>query len=126
MSGLCAKKEEIVEIIRGEDKVITVKLQDEEGLPVPLTGVTEIECLFLQDDGTALHKKLTDGDITLVNEPGGVFAIALIPAETQAMKLSEDGQYSSFESRYTIAGILTYVQHKNSLNIKASLFPVGA
>lgn len=124
MLDLCSKQEEILKIIRGENKLITVTLVDVTNQPIDLTGVTEVDAVFLKEDGSCLHKKLSLAEITLISEPGGKFSIILLPADTQLLKLSSD-EYSDIEIRYTIAGVITYVQLKGVIQVIGSLFAVG-
>jgi hypothetical protein len=117
-------------IIRGEDEKLTVQLKLKDGSFVDLTGVTEID-VFFKEDQTCIHKKLTLTEIVLLNALAGKFQIILPKADTAVMLLSPvDPQtglagYSSFELTYTIAGLDTKVQFLDSYQVIASLVPAG-
>lgn len=114
----------IPQIIKGEDQTLTVQLNDEATkYPYDITGVTEIEALFLKTDGTALSKKYTLAQVVILNALAGKFQILLTTADTLLLKLSEPGTYSSFEVRLTIGGKVTYIQFVNSIQVVQSLFP---
>ena len=114
------------EIICGEDKSLIVKLENEvTEYPFDLTGATEIEAIFMKNDGTGLHKLLTTSGIVILNAPGGAIQINLAASETQVLKISDLDSLSSFEVRVSIAGKKRYVQLKSSIKILASLYPVG-
>lgn len=120
----CSQTLDIPVIYKGENKTLTIVLTDIHNQPIDITGVTEIEALFLKDDNTVLHKKLSLSEVVLISAPGGKFSILLLPADTSLLKVDATDTYSDIELRYTIAGSITYVQLTNSIQVKNSLFPV--
>ena len=53
-----------VRIIQGEDKSFTVRITNENGDPIDLTTITEIETCFRKTDGSDLALSFTGGQIS--------------------------------------------------------------
>jgi hypothetical protein len=114
----------VIQIIRGEDIPVSVRLVDAAtGLPFDLTNATEIAALFLNADGTYLTKLFSAQQISIISAPGGYFQIQLLAADTALLALSAIPGLSSFEVHITIAGLKTYVQLINSIQVIQTLFP---
>ena len=111
-------------IYRGEYKVLNIELEDKakKGL-FNLTGSTEIDCIFMKDNNTYLHKKLSLSQVVIVDAPSGKLQIILLEADTGVLMITPDGYLSSLEIHVTIASKTYFAQLKNSFKVVASLFP---
>lgn len=109
-----------VVIYQGEDKPVTIRLSDQNGDPVNLTNASEIGVYFMNADGTALVKKMSNAQIIPLNAGGGVFQAKVAAADTLAMFV---GDNQSLEIRVTIQGVLTIAQVQNAYSVLPSLFP---
>lgn len=111
-------------ITKGEDKVLTVQLKDKKSEEfTDLTGVSEIIALFKNQDNSILQKKLSTSGVALVNALAGKFQILLTSAETLALLVSPEGEFSDIEIRYTLASKVAIVDLKGSIKVEANLFP---
>ena len=108
-----------LDIIRGEDRVITVVFENEDGDRFDITTATEITASFESEDGTALIKKLTEDDIVVLSGPSGKITIALDDSDTEDLKV---GDKQEFEIKITLTNGDRIVQFKDMLNIKEELF----
>lgn len=115
---------QIPTIVTGEDKNVDVRLTNSiSGDPFDLTSATEIDAIFLKNDGTCLHKKLSLSEIVILSALGGKFQIILTAADTEDLALSPDNGYSNIEIRITIASKITIVLLKNVIKVVPKLFP---
>ena len=115
-----------VVIYQGEDKPITIRLQDQNGDPINLTDASQIKVLFLKADGTAVVKMMSaegqtpGGQIIPLNAGGGIFQVKM-PASDSIHLAIGDGQ--AIEVRLTVQGVLTIAQIQNAITVLPSLFP---
>ena len=114
----------VPEIVAGEDKVLTIQLEDKKTKEfIDLTGASEIIALLKNADDTTLQKKLTDSGINILSSLAGKFQVLLSATETGLLALSPTGGYSDLEIRFTIAGKLTIVKLPNTILVTQKLFP---
>jgi len=72
-----------VEIVRGEDRTILVKIKSSDGEPHDLTAATEISAVFKNSDASTTTKLLSTAGIAIVGSPLlGHIDITLTDAET--------------------------------------------
>lgn len=108
----------VINIVKGEDKLITIRViskTSEE--PYDLTGAA-ITAKFMKTDGTALSKAVGTG-ITIVNPLAGKMEISLSDTDTTLLK---DGEYQDFEIAVTISSNTSILQFRKVLNIYEKLF----
>ena len=113
-------------IIIGEDKTLSVQLVDDTGQPIDLSTATEIDAMFMNADGTCVHKKLSTAGVVLTSGPFGKFNVLLSGADTAALQLSPAAPnpgLSGFEIHYRVNGLTTFVLLRNSLSIIPRMFP---
>jgi len=77
-------------IVRGSDRDLKVLLRLSNGEPFDLNSVTEITARFLDENGTAVEKTMTGGDISIVSPSGaGRIKISLDITFTGSLQLGE-------------------------------------
>jgi len=102
-------------IIQGSDREFNVRIESQETKePFDLTGVSEIVACFIKDDGSILSKKMTLGQIAVVNALGGKIKVTLDEVDTAALKAGEN---KSFEIEITIGTITSIVQFIEQLTV---------
>lgn len=122
--------QDFIEIVQGEDRVLSLTFADDDGNRFDLTTATEIVASFGQDDGTALTKQLTDivviqppsttpGGIVLVSGPGGQITVDLTSTDTASLKAVDRGD---FEVVITLPTGDRIVQFLDKLTVRAQLF----
>jgi hypothetical protein len=110
-------------VIQGEDKTLVVQLKKEDEQEyLDITTATEIDCCFLNTDGTIAHVLFTAGNVAILSGPSGKIGISLTPSVSSLLALSPDGSYSDIEIRLTMGGKLTIVQLPQSFLVKSKLF----
>jgi hypothetical protein len=111
-----------VKIYTGENKTLSFRLLSDvkNGTPFDLTAATEIQVSIPKSDGTAIVKKLSLSEVTMVNALDGKFSTALLPVDTAALEV---GAVIAVEIKITIATVVTIVQISEALNVISSLFP---
>jgi hypothetical protein len=111
-------------IIKGEDKVITIQLSDPKTKDfIDITSASEIVVLFLNQDETVLQKKLSLSQVVLLSGVAGKFQVILPLADTALMKATPADGQSDVEVRLTFAGKLTIVELPDSIEVTPKLFP---
>jgi hypothetical protein len=125
MSCLDPQKSLVPQVIKGEDKTLSVRLNDAKtGIAIDLAAASEIEALFLNSDGSYLSKNMSLGQIVLTNPGAGFFQIFILAADTLLLAIpTTTGAYSNIEIHITMLGKKTYVQLKNSIQVLQTLFP---
>lgn len=117
-------KSSVPTIIMGEDKILTVQLQDQKTKEfIDISGATEIIALFMKSDNTALQKKLSLSQIVVISGLAGKFQIILTSVDTASLMQTPADSYSSIEIRLTIASKLTIVKLENTILVAPKLFP---
>ena len=92
-----------VEIIQGSKGQLNCKfLRKASRDPFDLTGVTDIQVCFANDDGTELQLSLLTGGITIVGNPViGLFSISLTRAQTLALAVDD---HATLQVGFVVAG----------------------
>lgn len=104
-------------IFRGDNK--TMKLLvfdlDNNGLPVNLTGCTEIDLTLTNADGTPAHFLLSTGKVSLVQPPilGGFSA----DIDSDASALLKVGEYQDVNATFTVPGEIFSVRFYGALSV---------
>lgn len=77
---------EILEIIRGEERILPLKIQKKNGDPFNISTADDITVRLKNADNSVLSKTLTGGFVTVVDGPAGKFNVILSEAETTLLK----------------------------------------
>ena len=133
MSCLEIKPIVVPKVVRGEDKTLTVKLNDTStGFPFDISAATEIVAILLnQIANTYTEKKLSTSGVSILNGPGGALQIFITKIESALLALSTietdpvNGTYSDIELRLTIGGKLTIVNLFGCLWVIDPRFPAA-
>lgn len=103
-----------VNIVQGEDTLITVRLNESDGDPYDFTGYTELTAVFTKEDGTCLSKTYTLGAIAVVSpDTSGKATITLADTDTELLETGITG----FELLIDKGTDRKIVQFKSSLNV---------
>lgn len=108
----------VVKVIQGEDKVINLRLRDENGDPFDISTATLIKAIFKKADGTLLTKQTGGSGVSIVNGPAGKLTVDLDDSDTILLKV---GEFQDFEVEITIAGEVTIVQFQKAFTVKKRL-----
>ena len=73
------------ELIRGQDKTITIAVVDDDGAVVNIAGAAITWLLADELGGTTTLTKTVGSGITIVNEAGGIFSVTLAEADTETL-----------------------------------------
>lgn len=112
-------------IVKGSDRPLNVRLLSKTtGLPVDISAATEIIAAFLKEDNTTLEKKLSAAGIVVTSGPGGAFQVLLSAADTALLATGYGESFQSMEIKYTIAGKITIVLLKDSIQVAPPMFPI--
>lgn len=94
-----------ITIMQGEDRVderpITLRFRKNDGKdPFPLIAseTSEIVVRFIredQDTEKCIEKKLSDGDVVIINEAGGIAKVKLPKADTLLLKIDPDQDFTA-------------------------------
>jgi hypothetical protein len=103
-------------IVQGEDRTLNLVVKTSEGEPFDLTGATEIDARFMNEDRTVLSKLLSLNKVVINEAKLGKLSVILAAAETALMKA---GERQSFEVHITIGGEVRIVQYLQNLTIKS-------
>lgn len=78
-------------IVQGEDRLITVRLENENQDAIDLTPFDEITASFKRADNTVLEKKLSLGGVTIPGSApqNGKIQIGLTDTDTAALKAAK-------------------------------------
>lgn len=81
----------MLNIVQGEDRLITVRLEDENQDAVDLSPFDEITASFKRADNTLLEKKLTLAEITIPSAApqNGKIQIILTDTDTASLKVGK-------------------------------------
>jgi hypothetical protein len=120
-------------VYQGADKTLDFFLtKQSNGQPLDITGVTEIEAIFLNTDGTFLELKLSLSEVTLVSAPGGHFQVQISAADSQLLALSPMPVppsylpcFSDVEVHLTIGGKISIVVLTGSIQVLARRYPTA-
>lgn len=78
-------------IVRKSDRVIQVTVTDGNGTPVTIMTLGELEILVYQFPKRIIQRwQLTDGEITVVNNAGGIVSVNFDRANTQTLNFKND------------------------------------
>ena len=102
-------------VYRGEDKTLNIRISNEDGSPLDLTGVTEITAKFKKEDETVLSLTKTAGAIAVVTAAAGSITVTIPKASTLLLATSEE---ASFTIMIDIAGSRRIVSFDKVLWIK--------
>lgn len=103
-----------VKVVQGEDKIIDLKIRDENGDPYDLTGYSAIEAKFKNTDGTLLTLAVGTG-VTVVSAILGRIQLSLTDLQTAELKA---GDFMDFEVKITIGTSTQIVQFLRMLSVK--------
>lgn len=97
-------------IVRKSDRVIQVTVTGGNGVPVTISTLDDLEVLVYQFPKRIIQRWLmSDGDVTTVNDIGGIVSVNLDRARTQAMNFKNDPclleVVASFADAYFEGGI---------------------
>lgn len=76
-----------MQIIKGEDRTLTLYLVDENGEPRNLTGATEITIKIPNASGSTINKTLTGGAVA--NVGGGVVTVSITDSDDLKVALDQ-------------------------------------
>jgi hypothetical protein len=78
-------------IVRKSDRVIQVTVTGGNGTPVTISTLADLELLVYQFPKRIVQRWiLSDGDVTTVNDAGGVVSVNFDRANTQALNFKND------------------------------------
>ena len=78
-------------IVRKSDRVIQVTVTGGNGTPVTISTLSDLEVLVYQFPKRIIQRwLLSDGDVTTVNDVGGIVSVNFDRANTQAMNFKND------------------------------------
>lgn len=104
-------------IFRGNDKVISLIVfdLDNNGLPMNLTGCTEIDLALPNADGSTSHLLLSTGSVSLIQPPilGG-FSAEIKPAVSNLLTV---GEYQDINATFTVPGQVFSVRFYGALSV---------
>ena len=78
-----------ITLIQGEYRTISLRIENEDGSSYSLNSPEEIIVKFPKSDRTALEKKLSLGEITIISDPKGEITLDLTEEDTNSLKLGE-------------------------------------
>jgi len=110
---------EHITIMQGEDRKderpIKLKIRKNGGkdpYPLPSSEVTEIEVRFLREDQSTekcVTKKLSESDVVILNEEGGIIQVKLESADTSLLKIEKDQNFTAVVTQNSeIAKVVFY------------------
>lgn len=108
----------MVNIIQGARKDFTVRLNQSNGDPYPLTGVTEIKTCLFNSDGSELMLSFTGGAITIVNAAIGKLQVALTAAQTALLLVTDS---ATLEVSVAFGGDPVKAQIPNAYSVVATI-----
>ena len=112
----CSNK---IAIIRGEDRVLQLGINESNGNPYDLTSATQIEMQLENEDGSMLELKLTDSEIAVVTAKAGTIAVTLTDTQTALLKV---GISMDFQVAITIGGLIRRAQFEGLLDVIEDTF----
>lgn len=108
-----------VQIIKGSKAQLIVRLRDVNDDPYDLTGVTEIQTCFQNEDGTETVIKLTTSGIAIIGNPIlGKISINLTASNTNLLSTADVG---ILELAITTSGDPTKLQVPGAYEVDASV-----
>lgn len=103
-------------VIQGEERSLPLKVQEKDGSSFSLSGVTEINARFNNEDNSVLVKSLSDGDVSVVDAAAGRYQVDLAAAETTALKA---GIKQGFTVEFIFGSLPRKANYKKALTVEA-------
>lgn len=105
-------------IVHGEDRVLTLQINDEGAGNHTLGTPSEITAKFKKTDNSILSKTLTSTAVAIVDDPGGRITVTLSAADTASLKV---GDSQTFEVAILKSAQTRIVQFYRALSVCASV-----
>lgn len=99
-------------IYRGEDKILNLRIRNEDGSPFDVTGATEITARFRKSDDNALSLTMTGLAVAIVVGAAGSVSVMINQTSSLLLKL---GKKMSFTLMIDIAGARRIVNFEQVL-----------
>jgi len=106
-------------IIRGEDRTLQLGINESNGAPYDLTGVTEIEMELENEDESMLELKYTDSEISVVEAKAGTIAVVITDTQSASLKV---GSSMDFQVAITIGGLVRKANFEGLLTVVEETF----
>ena len=87
--NMSCNENKTITLIQGEYRTISLRIENEDGSSYSLNSPEEIIVKFPKSDRTALEKKLSLGEITIISDPKGEITLDLTEEDTNSLKLGE-------------------------------------
>ena len=102
----------LIEFVRGDTRTFEARVFTDSTKTTPQSLANAAEITFTGRRGTpagtvAFAKTLTDGDITVTDEAGGVISIALAAADTDTLPARDSLLAYDLEIQWTGGGVIT-------------------
>ncbi len=112
------KTQGLINVIRGEDKIVNVSFRRSAGSPFDLTSATEIVATFIAKTGVS-SLSLTGGTIA-VTTPAAAGLLTMSLSSVFTRELAE-GERQDFQIDITISSKKTVFRFEESINVLESL-----
>lgn len=103
-----------ITIIRAEDRILQLGINESNGSPYNLTGATEIKLELENEDGTTMDLKYTDSEIAIVTSAAGTIAVTITDTQTALLKV---GNSMDFDVAITIGGLIRKARFEGLLTV---------
>lgn len=123
--GGCQNPYGLAVINQGTVRQIAIALNSQKTkLPFDISSATQIILAFLNTDGTTLEKKMTLGDVSIINGGGGILSAALTSADTAGLLQTGNLNFGTMILKLTIGGQDIIVNLFNSIQVIAQPFAI--
>jgi hypothetical protein len=109
-------------IVRKSDNVIELNIDGNDGNPITITGMADLELLVYQKPKTIIQRwLLSDAEITIVNDTGGVVSVNFDRANTKLLNFKNDDCKLEVIASFTDANFADNIRREVDTDIELTI-----
>jgi hypothetical protein len=109
-------------IVRKSDNVIELTINGSDGNPITITGMADLEVLVYQKPKTIIQRwLLSDAEITIVNDAGGVVSVNFDRANTKLLNFKIENCKLEVIASFTDANFADNIRREVDTDIELTI-----